>query len=725
MKKADSRRKGMIILTAALAAFHFNAFANEEPSGELAPIGVIGSKEEIKKLSPGLKSSLPASKVPQSFSIMSKEQIKAQGLKSVGDIIDYTPGVINSQGEGHRDAMVIRGVRTTQDFYLDGVRDDVQYYRPLYNLESVEVLRGPNAIVSGYGAGYGLINRVSKKAQFGEKFTTLSGSIDTFGETNIQLDKNLQVDEKTAFRVNLFSENLANHRDFYYGDGFGINPTLFYDLGDGSTLNVSYEYLDQERFIDRGIPTGANNKPVEALKDHVFGDPSQNYSTHEAHIIRAIYEHELSDVWSGRLSASHSNHDKFYVNMYASKYGTADGIADGFVQLNGYLDTTQRKTGILSYDISGELETGSIVHNLIAGIEFSTTDNDNDRFYADFDTVREANATKSNLFPLNAGKNFSYETFPISRKIINNNVGNKESNSSAPAISSTNNYYGGGYDDTYGEQKVISFYVQDEINLSDSVDLVLGVRFDSIDYDVDDVYNSKALTDSDDTISPKVGLIFSATDELALYASYSETFSPLSGDQYASLSSKADKMDPISYENSEAGFIYDFGSLSLNASYFELISNTPYYDTDKAVYSSSEQEITGFELQLTGNITDNWLISAAYTSLDATYADGIRMQETPEDVFSLWNNFLVTDRLALNLGIINQGESVIKKGKDQVLPEYTRADVSATYALTENTTIGLNVENITDELYFPHSHSTHQASVGAPINATLSITSKF
>ena len=143
---------------------------------------------------------------------MNAEQIKAQGLKSVGDIIDYTPGVNNSQGEGHRDAAVIRGVRTTQDFYRDGVRDDVQYYRPLYNIEQVEVIRGSDALLSGFGGGYGLINRVSKKGKIAENFTVVDGSIDTFGETNIQLDKNFNLNDSTAFRVNLFLENLENHR---------------------------------------------------------------------------------------------------------------------------------------------------------------------------------------------------------------------------------------------------------------------------------------------------------------------------------------------------------------------------------------------------------------------------------------------------------------------------------------------------------------------------------
>ena len=707
-----NKNKLLLSLLASLAVAS-TGHAQKKDAPELTPLNVVGSNADAPKLSSGIKTSLSPNKSPQSNSIISSDQIKAQGLKSVGDIIDYTPGVVNSQGEGHRDAMVIRGIRTTQDFYLDGVRDDVQYYRPLYNVESVEVLRGPNALVSGYGAGYGLINRVSKKGVLGDDFTILSGSIDTFGEHKVQLDKNMDLNDNTALRVNVFGETLENHRDFYYGDSFGINPTLFYDLGDGSTLNVSYEYLDQERFIDRGIPTGDDNKPVESLKDYVFGDPSMNYSTHTAHILRAIYEHALTDTWSGRLAASNSNHDKLYVNMYASDYDAAAST----VKLNGYIDTTQRKTGILSYDISGEVETGSIVHNIIAGIEYSMTDNDNDRFYADFDTQRLANTE------LNAAKSYAYETFNISRKIISNNVGYLDGNTSLPSV---NNYTGGGYDDTHGEQTVFSIYLQDEINLSDSLDLVLGVRFDSIDYDVDDVFNGTSLSDSDDTVSPKVGLIFSATDELALYASYSETFSPLAGDQYASLATSYSYVDPKSFENTEAGLRYDFASgLSFSASFFELNSNKPAYDVDDAEYSKSEQEITGFELQLVGTITDKWFISAGYTSIDAETTAGARLKETPEDVFSIWNNYLVSDRLAVNLGIINQGESHIKDGSDQVLPEYTRVDVGASYLLSENTSVQLNVENLTDELYFPHSHSTHQASVGAPINATLGITSSF
>ena len=293
--KKITRNQGFVFLAVAIANFNLiGQKGNAEAAWELDPLNVISSQEE-KPVLTGFKTSGALKDIPKSISVVTDEQIKGLGFKSVGEIIDYTPGVNNSQGEGHRDSAVIRGVRTTQDFYRDGIRDDVQYYRPLYNIEQVEIIRGPDALLSGFGGGYGLINRVSKKAKTGEDFTVLSGSIDTFGEINAQLDKNMQLNDNTALRVNIFGENLENHRDFYYGDGFGINPTLKYDLGDGSTLDISYEYLDQERFIDRGIPTGADNKPVKALKDIVFGDPKENFSTHEAHILRAIFEHQATD----------------------------------------------------------------------------------------------------------------------------------------------------------------------------------------------------------------------------------------------------------------------------------------------------------------------------------------------------------------------------------------------------------------------------------------------
>jgi catecholate siderophore receptor len=700
MKKLNSPKNSRALLAVALAALQFNVFADEQPEGELSPLGVIGSKEELQKLSPGLKSSAALKDIPRSISVISAEQIKAQGLKSIGDVIDYTPGVINSQGEGHRDAPVIRGARTTQDLYRDGIRDDVQYYRPLYNVESVEVLRGPDALTSGFGGAYGMINRVTKEGLIGEDFTEISVSVDSFGEYGIQLDRNVQIDENTAFRLNMFGEDLANHRDFYYGNSFGANPTLKYDLGNGSIVDLSYEYLNQERFIDRGIPTGADGYPVKSLKDIVFGDPTENYSTHEAHILKAIYEHKLSESLKGRFTAAYSDHDKLYQNFYASDYNSSANT----VTLDGYVDTTKRKTSTLQYELIGELETGSFVHNWIAGLEYLDVSNDNDRFHA---------AWSDN-------NNSDTDVFSINRPIkLNRGVG-----VSADADNNTtvNNYRANQADETFADVKVLSFYISDEIALTDSLDLILGARFDKMEVDVS---GGGPVSDSDDTISPKVGFVFDVSDAISVYASYSETFTPKAKDQYAKLKSNADKTDPDTFENTEFGLRYDLPvGLSLSAAYFEVEKNAPTY-VDALTTTMSTSEISGFEFQLSGNLTSKWFINVGYTNLDAHDSEGKRLKETPEDVFSIWNNFLVSDRLAVNLGIINQDESHITNGSDEKLPSYTRVDAGASYALSENTSIQLNIENLTDELYFPHAHGDHQASVGAPINAMFSITSKF
>ena len=153
-----------------------------------------------------LRTPTPIIDVPQSLSIVTADQIELQGFTSLGDIINYTPGVNTSMGEGHRDAVVFRGVRSTADFFIDGVRDDVQYYRPLYNLEQVEILRGPNALLFGRGGTGGILNRVTKKGEIGREFTNYQASINTFGEFAVEIDSNNTVNENSAVRLNAFFE---------------------------------------------------------------------------------------------------------------------------------------------------------------------------------------------------------------------------------------------------------------------------------------------------------------------------------------------------------------------------------------------------------------------------------------------------------------------------------------------------------------------------------------
>jgi catecholate siderophore receptor len=332
-----------------------------------------------------LKTPTPIVDVPQSVVVISSEQIESRGYTSITDIVNYVPGLNSSQGEGHRDSVVFRGVRSTADFFVDGVRDDVQYYRPLYNVEQVEVLKGPNALLFGRGGTGGVLNRVTKKGVLGEAFTQIGASIDTFGGASVQVDRNVDVSETAAFRVNASYESLENHRDFFDGDRLGLNPTLKLKLSEATTVDLSYEYLDHERFIDRGIPTGSDGRPVEAFEDIVFGDPQLNITTLEAHLLKAMLQHRFSDDIKGNFSAFYGDYDKLYQNFYASGYDQA--ATPDQVTLDGYLDTTQRENLVLSGNVVAQFTAGSLQHTLLFGAEFIDTTSNQDRYNAFWDTT--------------------------------------------------------------------------------------------------------------------------------------------------------------------------------------------------------------------------------------------------------------------------------------------------------------------------------------------------
>ena len=707
-----NKNKLLLSLLASLAVAS-TGHAQKKDAPELSPLNVVASNADAPKLSSSLMSGGALEDIPQSISVMTDTQFKAQGLNSIGDIIDYTPGVVTSQGEGHRDAAVFRGQRTTSDFYLDGVRDDVQYYRPLYNVEQVEVLRGSNALVTGFGGAYGLINRVSKKGVIGEDFTTVQGSVDTFGEINAQVDKNVNFGDK-ALRINMFAESLENHRDFYYGDSFGVTPTMHFNF-DGATLDLSYEFLDQERFIDRGIPTGTDKQPVESFKDIVFGDATENLSTHEAHILRAILETELSDTFTGKFKLAHSKHDKLYQNLYASSY-TAGQNPDQ-VTMDGYVDTTKRESTTLSADITGEVQTGGILHNLLAGVEYISINNDNNRY----NTSVVGNDTFNVAIARNLG-------------ISNNSfLGQVEGVAldGTNSIALTNSYTTDSQDEAYADVSVFSLYLQDQIALTDALDLVLGLRYNKFEFDVRDVENDDDVVDTDSEVSPRVGLIFDATENMSLYAASSESMTARNDEQYADIKGDDALTDANTFENLEAGINLKLSDrISLNAAVFKLTAVKPdWISADETIMR--ESEVTGFELQVIGSLMDGLYTTASYASLDAeTNLSGtiVPSQEAPENMFSIWNNYLVNDKFSMSLGVIYQDSSIIDHDDSSpraFLPDYTRVDAGAAYALSDNTRLQVRVENLFDEVYFPNAHDTHQATVGAPVNAMFTITSSF
>ena len=642
-----------------------------------------------------LKTPVPVLDVPQTVTIVTDDDIRSQGFREIGDIIRYTPGVNTSQGEGHRDAVVFRGVRSTADFFLDGVRDDVQYYRSLYNVEQVEILRGPNALLFGRGGTGGIINRVTKKAVLGEAFGGYDLGTDSFGALDFAADYNVQTSSNSALRFNIHSDALENHRDHYDGTRFGMNPTVTVALSDKTTVELSYEYADHERFIDRGIPT-INNAPDESLSNIVFGDPDINTTTLEANIMRANVSHKFSENRKGNLAVQSSSFEKMYQNLYASGY---DGT---LVTMDGYLDPTERDNFIISGNIVSEVVTGSVTHTILVGAELINTENKNHRYDTNWSTTDDDN-----------------EVFNISRPMdfTVNSAG------VATAVNFTNSLKS----KTESDISVTSLFVQDQMDLTDNIKLMIGGRLDSFDITVDDIKNGTSESRTDDRFSPRAGLIYKPQESVSLYMSYSESFLPRSGEQFKKLDATAARLDPDVFESTELGVKWAMtDTLSFTAAIFDSEQTKATYDNVTGENSEIRGlQVDGMEVELRGQVSDKLELAVGYSSLEGTTSSGGVAREVPDHTFSLFAKYQVDENFGWALGVTQQGESHIKDNSTLILPEYTRFDFAAYWDVSDDMVLRLNVENLSDELYFPHSHSTHQASVGEPLNARVSLSKRF
>ena len=645
-----------------------------------------------------MRTPVPISDVPQTLSIVTDEDIRKQGFRELGDIVRYTPGVNTSQGEGHRDSVVFRGVRSTADFYVDGVRDDVQYFRSLYNVEQVEVLRGPNALLFGRGGTGGIINRVSKKAQVGEQFGSFTMGRDTFGSRDISADYNTELNDNAALRLNVHMDQLENHRDFYEGNRYGFNPTMRFEISEDSTLDLSYEHANHERFIDRGIPT-MNGEPVEKLSEIVFGDEDLNITTLKADIWKANLSRNFSETMKGNLTFQKSEFEKMYQNLYAAAY---DGVNDT-VTLDGYRDPTVRENTIISGNIVSEIQTGTITHTLLVGAELIDTANANHRFDSYFSTTEK-----------------DKETFKVARPldITVNSLGVATTVDFATKLKSK----------TDSGISVESIYIQDQIDLSDNFKVLLGGRFDVFDITVRDIKAGTSESRKDEEFSPRAGLIYKPQENISLYVSYSESFLPRSGEQYKKLASSAAKLDPDVFESTEVGVKWDLtDDLSFTASYFDSEQTQAVSDSETGEMSEIVGlTVDGFELELKGQLTDNLYLAFGLSNLDGKTSSGGEPREIPEHTGSIYAIWQSSDDAGYSVGVTTQGDSVIGNNKPgNILPSYTRVDVAAWKNLSENLSVQVNIENLTDELYFPHSHSTHQASVGESFNGRISIRRTF
>lgn len=658
------------------------------------PGGVTGY--QATRTSTATKTDTPLIDVPQAISVVTKQQIEDQSAQSLADVVRYIPGISVAQGEGHRDAPIIRGQTSTADFFLNGIRDDVQYYRDFYNVDRVEVLRGPNAMIFGRGGGGGVINRVSKEAGWTPQ-TEVSTTLGTFGERRATVDINQPINERWSIRLNGLVEDSETYRDYFERKRYGFNPTITFAPDAQTRYVVSYEFFKDDGTTDRGIPSYLG-KPVPTSRSQFFGNPDESYYGVEAHILRSHLQHWTDAGVKISNQTLFATYDKFYQNVFPT--GVNPALTE--VTLGAYNNQTDRTSIFNQTDISYAFDFGWMKHTVLVGAELSRQTTDNYRETGTF-----------------SGTNVVPYWNPISRTPVVFAAGANDANSKSTV-------------------DVAAIYLQDQIDLGKHFQIIGGVRYDHVSVESFDRRPTATIRErerDDDLVSPRVGVVFKPFSALSLYASYSVSYLPYSGDQFAILDGTTVTLDPEKFTNYEVGAKWDIRpSLSLTAAAYKLNrTNTRMNDPNNPgqIIQAGETETEGFELTLTGQVTDKWQVIGGYgfqdavvVRSDATTA-GNRLALVPKNTFALWNKYQFTPSFAAGVGIIHQTDMYAGVDNVVMLPDFTRVDAALYFKFTDNLRGQVYIENVFDEKYFPTAHSNSNIMPGSPRAARFTLTSTF
>jgi catecholate siderophore receptor len=639
--------------------------------------------------------------IPQSISIITEEQIKDQSILGLTDAIKYSPGVMAGQGEGNRDSVWFRGNQSTSDLFIDGVRDDVQYYRDLYNIDRVEVLMGPNGMIFGRGGVGGVINRVVKEAYWEGKneFRVQGGS---YEHKRSSIDLNNQINETLAVRVNAMIEDSGSFRQDVESERKAINPTFTFKPSYKTKIIMGMEYFNDKRTSDRGIPSVANGLQSYAYatnRSTFFGNASQ--SPNEAIVKNgyAIIEHAFDNGFSLKNHTRFSDYDKYYQNVYANSQVRLDGT----VTIDGYYDNTQRQNFFNQTDLTYNLKIGSISHRLLAGVEIGFQENENYRILAIPNSSIAASSPFASLaFNSSRDRNTSTD---ISNQAI---------------------------------------YIQDQIYLNEQYQIIAGLRYDQFKTKFNDIKNSSNSANvNDQFLSPRVGLVYKPIEPVSIYTNYSLSYLPRTGEQLTSLTFSNKSFDPEKFTNIEFGLKYDLlQSFSISSAIYRL-ERSKMAITDPSNSSNTiivDGQVTkGFELGVAGKLFDAYSMYGGYTYQDAEITktqgtgssqitSGTSLGHVPKHTFSLWNKYEFNETWSAALGIISRSDMYAATPTSSAavnLPGYARLDAAVFANINKQTKLQLNIENILDKTYYQSAHNNNNIMYGYPLTARATLTYTF
>jgi len=668
--------------------------------GSQETVVVKGERREYgaKSTSTATKTNTEIRNVPQALTVISEKQIEDQAIRSFADLLAFVPGASPATGESNRDTFTLRGNSSTADFFADGLRDDVQYFRDFYNVDRVEVLKGPNAMIFGRGGGGGVVNRVLKRPTFRDGGEGLI-STDSHGSLRLSGDVDQALGGNVGLRLNGLYENADSFRHHVDLERYGINPTLAVQAGPATRLDFGYEYFHDRRTADRGVPSWAG-EPLEGFDRTFFGDPDKSYAKADVNIARFGAEHEIALGLTIKNHTVFGDFNKFYQNIFPNgPVLAATATLPERVKLGAYNNRNDRRNLLSQTDLVWENHLGGIDQTLLIGFEVGRQTSRNHRLTG---TVSGAGVLADGSVPLSDPTVDTITTF-------------------APLASDANNRT---------KATIGAIYIQDQVRPTPWLEIVAGLRFDSFKLEVDDLRPAvnRSFSRRDTLWSPRLGLILKPRDNLSIYGSYSRSYLPQSGDQFSGLDVNTSSLKPERFDNYELGAKWEpvSGLLATAAIYRLDRTNTRVANPDPSAPGtfvlSGEQRSRGIEAGLERSITARWQVSAGYTwqkaevmaATTACPSGDCKVPNVPKHSFSLWNRYDVSPSLGFGLGVIARSKSFASISNNVTLPGYTRVDAAAYYKLLKGVEAQVNVENLLGVDYFPMTNGDNNIAPGAP-----------
>jgi catecholate siderophore receptor len=679
----------------------------------LDTVKVVGSRHEpyrAERSSTATKTDTALRDVPQAVTVITNAMIRDQAMQGIADVVRYVPGVGIAQGEGNRDTPIFRGNSSTADLFIDGMRDDVQYFRDLYNIDHVEALKGPNAMIFGRGGSGGLINRVSKQADWTSP-RALSLQAGSWAKRRLTADFGDSLSDALALRVTGLFEDSEAFRDQYEARRRGLNPSVAWAPGDNTRLTAGLEHFEDSRTADRGIPS-LNGRPVPVDPATFFGDPARSRATVDVDAFNLLLDHRFGNGARLRNRMRYADYDKFYQNVYP---GTV--FADRSVAISAYNNATQRRNLLNQSDLSLVARTGAVQHTLLAGVELGRQVTDNHRETGYF-----------NGCPGSGGLVVTSVRVPVSDPRYRGAIDFCQSATDA---------------DNHGVATTAAVYVQDQIEFSPRWQAVLGLRYDRMRSQLRNNRTGVEIESLDTPLSPRAGLIYRPIEALSLYGSYSIAFLPRSGEQLASLSLTTAALDPEQFRNLELGAKWDIHpGLTATAAIYRLDrSNVAVVDpadaTRLVLLGGVAQRVSGVELGLSGKFGERWSVMGAFahqrgeilqevrSSATQVLARGAQLAQLPRRSFSLWNRYDFSSRWGVGMGVVARSAMYAAISNDVTLPGFARLDGAVFLSLSERVKLQLNVENLLDKQYFSSANSNSNISPGSPRAFNLGLNLSF